>query len=149
MTDQETQELAALINTATASKAKKTRITRAQVVTEAKGWVTWTTKDGEERKSRKGALVIVDPSGPKMRRIGEKTHRVSVAHYQKVVANSGHTSLDCGDAIAQRLRGMALDDLYAEAAKVLAEDEKALRARYAKLNPGMQRMNLGNRMRAA
>ncbi|OPZ77052.1 MAG: hypothetical protein BWY79_01332 [Actinobacteria bacterium ADurb.Bin444] len=60
----------------------------------------------------------------------------------------GHVSVDNGDALAQRLRGAALDAVYAEAAKVLETPEKELRAKYAHLNAGMQRMNLGNRIRA-
>ena len=48
---------------------------------------------------------------------------------------------DCG--------GFTLDEVYKLAAKELKESEKDLRARYRHLNPGMQRMNLGNRMRAA
>lgn len=147
MTEQETAELAALVS---ASKPKaKTRILADQIVGQTKGWVTWMTEDGEERKSRPSALLIVDPATAKYRRIGAKEHRVSVAHYSKTVANSGHSSLDCGDGIAARLRGMALEDVYEEAAKVLAVDVAELKTRYAKLNPGMQRMNLGNRMRAA
>ena len=58
-------------------------------------------------------------------------------------------TLDIGDATAKRLRGFTLDEVYKLAAKELKESEKDLRARYRHLNPGMQRMNLGNRMRAA
>lgn len=61
----------------------------------------------------------------------------------------GHVSVHNGDAIAVKLLGKDLDTVYAAAAKALKEDEADLRAKYAHLNPGMQRMNLGNRMRAA
>jgi len=55
---------------------------------------------------------------------------------------------DRGDEIAVMLRvADSLDDLYAIAAKYLGVTEKELRAKYGKLNPGMQRMNCGNRMR--
>ena len=61
----------------------------------------------------------------------------------------GHVSVDCADAIATKLRGKTLDDVYAFAAKALGETEKELFAKYKHLNVGMQRMNLGNRVRAA
>lgn len=66
----------------------------------------------------------------------------------------GHTSVDNNDKLAQKLRGKDLDSVYAEAAKVLTDDDgnklsvQALKKQYGKLNVGMQRMNLGNRMRA-
>lgn len=61
----------------------------------------------------------------------------------------GHVSVDRDDELAKKLRGLPIDAVYKEASKVLKEDEKALRGKYAHLNVGMQRMNLGNRMRAA
>ena len=60
----------------------------------------------------------------------------------------GHTSIDNNDKLAQKLRGASIDDVYKQAAKVLEETEKDLRKKYGHLNVGMQRMNLGNRMRA-
>lgn len=60
---------------------------------------------------------------------------------------SGNVSVDNGDDLAKSLRGATLDAVYAKAAEVLEVPEKELRAKYAKLNVGMQRMNLGNRMR--
>jgi colicin import membrane protein len=68
---------------------------------------------------------------------------------KEVKTAGGNASVDCNDATAERLRGMALDAVYKEAAKTLKEAEADLRKRYAHLNPGMQRMNLGNRIRAA
>lgn len=61
----------------------------------------------------------------------------------------GNPSVDNGDALAEALRGADLDAVYAQAAKVLGVPVADLRTKYAGLNPGMQRMNLGNRMRAA
>ena len=69
--------------------------------------------------------------------------------YVKTKAASGNTSLDCADDVAKQLRGKELDAIYKLAAKTLGETEKALRARYGRLNVGMQRMNLGNRLRRA
>lgn len=61
----------------------------------------------------------------------------------------GHASVDSDDELAQKLRGLSIDEVYKHAAAVLKEPEADLRAKYAHLNVGMQRMNLGNRMRAA
>ena len=60
---------------------------------------------------------------------------------------SGAASIDNGDEVAEMLRGMDLDATYAKASKVLELPEADLRAKYAHLNLGMQRMNLGNRIR--
>jgi hypothetical protein len=59
----------------------------------------------------------------------------------------GNVSVDSGDELAQELRGATLEAVYQRAARALGVTEAALRAKYAHLNPGMQRMNLGNRMR--
>jgi hypothetical protein len=61
----------------------------------------------------------------------------------------GNVSVDSGDELAQELRGANLEAVYQRAARALGVTEAALRAKYAHLNPGMQRMNLGNRMRGA
>lgn len=61
----------------------------------------------------------------------------------------GHASVDSNDDLAQKLRGLSIDEVYKHAADVLKEPEADLRAKYAHLNVGMQRMNMGNRMRAA
>lgn len=58
-------------------------------------------------------------------------------------------SYDNGDEIAHFLRSRALIDVYVSAACLLREDFVLLRQRYAHLNPGQQRMNLGNRIRGA
>lgn len=58
-------------------------------------------------------------------------------------------SYDNGDEIAQFLRTRDLIDVYVSAACLLREDVVLLRQRYAHLNPGQQRMNLGNRIRGA
>lgn len=62
---------------------------------------------------------------------------------------SGRPSVDAGDRVATNLRGKGLDEVYEIAAQVLEESAASLQSRYEHLNPGMQRMNLGNRIRAA
>ena len=58
-------------------------------------------------------------------------------------------ALDCGDEVASKMRAMTIDEVFTFAAKTCKTDEKALRAKYAGLNLGMQRMNLGNLVRKA
>ncbi len=60
---------------------------------------------------------------------------------------SGHKVIDCDDAVAQMLRGKTLDEAYKLASKYTGESMKALKARYGRLNLGMVRMNLSNRIR--
>lgn len=62
---------------------------------------------------------------------------------------SGRRTIDCADEVGVALRGMDLDQVYATAALNLEVSEASLRAQYGHLNPGMQRMNLGNRIRGA
>lgn len=51
------------------------------------------------------------------------------------------------DELTKELRGMDLAEIYPLAAERLGVPEEALRAAYGHMNPGMQRMNLGNRIR--
>ena len=88
------------------------------------------------KKASNGALI---------RTVAGREHDIS--GYEKVKNASGHTSYDNGDDVATKLRGKTLDEVYAHAAKTLKEPEKDLRSKYKHLNPGMQRMSLGNRLR--
>lgn len=66
---------------------------------------------------------------------------------RKERAKSGER--DVGDEVAVKLRGAgSLDDVYRVGAEYLGVPEEELRAKYGHLNPGQQRMNIGNRMRA-
>lgn len=60
---------------------------------------------------------------------------------------SGNVSVHCGDAVAKKFLGKTLDEIYPIVAKAAEENEKDLRKKYAHLNVGMQRMNLGNKLR--
>jgi len=72
----------------------------------------------------------------------------------KAKTAGGNTTIDNADALAEKLRGKDIKDVYEMAAKVITDEDgnkltvNQLRAKYGKLNVGMQRMNLGNRMRA-
>jgi len=73
----------------------------------------------------------------------------------KVKTGSGKSyAIDNNDDLASELRGMGLEDVYKLAVERLAEQGEEvtveqLQERYGNLNPGMQRMNLGNRIRGA
>ena len=56
---------------------------------------------------------------------------------------------DVGDGIATMLRGAApMEDCYKAGARYLGVNVLELKSKYGHLNPGQQRMNVGNRMRA-
>lgn len=56
---------------------------------------------------------------------------------------------DAGDEIATLLRKCgSLEEVYTAASEYLSEGVATLHTKYDKLNPGQQRMVLGNRMRA-
>lgn len=84
-------------------------------------------------------------NGSSIRTVAGREYDVS--NYEKVRNASGAQSLDCGDDTAQALRGKDLESVYAAVAKKLKVPEKELRDKYKHLNPGMQRMSLGNRLR--
>lgn len=137
-----------------ASKRKTYTVpSRDSIKAQAKGWLTIELSDGSTVKARERDVRFADEGGLKNRRIGNRRYDCS-SYVRKVngranVSASGNATMDNGDALAKSLRGLELDDVYAQASKVLGESQAALRAKYEHLNPGMQRMNLGNRMRAA
>jgi len=108
-------------------------------------------------KKRRKTVVDLTGSKPSGRRIGSNPI-VHFDRYQSHKTAGGNISYDCGDPIAVKLRDMSLDEVYRECARVLknsgrekgtiGEIEKGLRERYGHLNAGMQRMNLGNKIRA-
>lgn len=122
----------------TKGKASKKAPTKAKASKKAKG----KGKKADAGSTAKGPQVL--------RQYAPKYHKDT----EKKTAG-GHVSIDNDDRVAKVLRGATLDEVYERAAKVLQDKDgkpftvKALKAKYAHLNSGMQRMNLGNRMRAA
>lgn len=74
---------------------------------------------------------------------------VDRSKYQKSKTAKGKPSLNNGDRVATALAGVDVGAVYTIAAKVLDEDILSLTEKYGHLNSGMQRMALGNRIRAA
>jgi transcription initiation factor TFIIIB Brf1 subunit/transcription initiation factor TFIIB len=59
----------------------------------------------------------------------------------------GNRTIDVNDKVAKMLRGTDPLEMYQIAAEVLKVSARTLKRDYKHLNIGMQRMNLGNRMR--
>lgn len=66
-------------------------------------------------------------------------------HRQKDTA--GKTHLDIADYVANQLREMGLDEVYQLVVDLGISKAEELRSNYSNLNNGMQRMNLGNKIR--
>lgn len=135
-----------------ASKRKTFTVKPEQIKANAKGWLTLELSDGSTVKARKRDVRVIE-GGIHNRRVGDRRYDCS-GYVRKVGGKalksaSGNATMDNGDDVAKQLRGLDLEDVYAAAAKLLGESKTSLVQRYAHLNPGMQRMNLGNRMRAA
>lgn len=140
------------------------------------GWTTVRDQAGTEKKVRNGALTepveITAPTTAKL--VKAKAEKVAKAPRAKKPLNErlngvveslylqfyqGYTatrkdgtqvrSMDKGDSVAQSLRGLSMDEVYKQAAKITHIGVADLTSRFAHLNPGMQRMNLGNMIRKA
>lgn len=96
------------------------------------------------KKKAKAAKKSTGGNGS-VRTIGGKAFDLS--KYDKVKAPGGGVSYNNGDQVATMLHGKDLDAVYKLVAQKTKVDEKELRSKYKSLNVGMQRMNLGNRLR--
>jgi hypothetical protein len=143
----------------------------------SKGWVTYKDDEGtrkariakdEPAKAAKGKAKAKSAKGKRRsagneeeeasRKIGQSPVR-QFAEYERVTLSDGRVTFDSGDKVAKELRGLDISDVYKETARALkaakleegtiASITESLEARYSHLNLGMQRMNLGNRIRGA
>lgn len=115
----------------------------------AKGWATVDVGDGNTIKARVGDLSTPVEVKTGYVKSGKLVYLREAYVKHDVKTPSGRKAFDTNDKIAAKLRGLGLDQAYAEAAIWCDIPEAELRAKYGHLNPGMQRMNLGNKMRAA
>lgn len=74
---------------------------------------------------------------------------IDTESYKKERNANGQLTHHNGDIVASNLVHLKLDETYEVAAALLEVPEAELREKYAKLNLGQQRMNLGNRIRGA
>lgn len=148
--------------------------TIAELVEVKGSWVTIKV-EGEERKVRKGQVAWDDDAEPDQEAVNalledldeedEDTRRGDVfprgirETYAKGKLESGKSFIDSGDPLAVELRGSDLMTVAKRAEQVLGERsaqgwidfytvDREAEGKKA-LNPGMVRMNLGNRIRAA
>ena len=110
------------------------------------------THRGEEQvgRNRESFFVHADllTLAPVLNTVAELTGKTSKASVDRTAMRKAGRH-DIGDEVAKLLREAGgLDGVYRVAAKYLVEREETLRKKYGHLNPGQQRMNLGNRMRA-
>jgi hypothetical protein len=157
-------------------RAKGAEFELAELVEVKGGWAT--IRVGEETlKVRKGQVALSDDGNPDESVLADlltdadaefddegPVHRGDVfpegirERYIKSQVG-GKTVIDCGDDLAEQLRGMSLDEVALRAQQILGQRTAAgwialyTTDREAEgknpLNPGMVRMNLGNRIRAA
>lgn len=101
------------------------------------------------KKARKGVKTTrpLPTANIVERHIGDT--KADVSDYVRHKTAAGNVSLHNGDSVAKKLAGKDINDVYAAAAKALDVTQTSLKSRYAHLNLGMQRMNLGNLIRGA
>jgi hypothetical protein len=80
---------------------------------------------------------------------GKTRIAIPTENYVSAKSASGSKSKHNGDVVATALAGQDIDAVYGIAGEMLDTDVDALREKYAHLNVGQQRMNLGNRIRGA
>lgn len=92
-------------------------------------------------------VVVCMPKGGK-RSMSETLQRYRQG-YESTTSYSGVKSLNNGDDVAHFLDGMSPTEVLQAAERILGFEDGELQAKYAHLNAGQQRMNGGNRIRAA
>lgn len=73
----------------------------------------------------------------------------NLENYVKGVSGSGKRTMRSKDVVAEALDGFTVEETYRVAAEMTDTPAKELQTKYGHLNVGMQRMNLGNRIRGA
>lgn len=69
--------------------------------------------------------------------------------YEDTVSYTNRMSKHNGDKVAKLLQGLTPQQVMEAAERLLGLEEGELVAKYNSLNPGQQRMNAGNRIRAS
>ena len=131
------------------------------VISIASGWATVKLDiDGTTAKARIGNLIasaareekapVVRVTREKLPLDQRKNGQVSakyLSRYHRHNLGDGVMVVDNGDRVATELRGLELGEVYVCVAETTGATLNDLSQRYAGLNPGQQRMNLGNRLR--
>lgn len=112
----------------------------------SKGW--YAADDGRRFRAKRivgMADAMEEAEGRRMAQILRKYAQT----YEPSISASGRKSLNSGDDVAHLLAGMEPVQTIQVAERVLGMEAGTLLARYEHLNRGQQRMNAGNRIRAA
>lgn len=105
-----------------------------------------------QTKAAKAAAAAATPADAPTRKEKRSMAATLRKHRSKYVHTDGYAglSINCGDDVADQLKMCEPQRVVRIAEKVLPNIKAGeLTQRYAKLNPGQQRMNAGNRIRAA
>lgn len=107
-------------------------------------------KSVQTRKADKKAVVKKQSDGDSAATQGVVL-KPDLSRYEVGLAKtvSGRRTVDINDNVAASMRGASIQEAYEIASKILNQPVPDLLGEYKHLNLGMQRMNLGNRCRAA
>jgi len=102
------------------------------------------------RKTKKQAAapVAAEEETKVVRNMSETLQKYR-KNYKASHSATGRASLNVGDLVAKGLEGKTPEQVVALAEKLLGLKAGELWSKYERLNPGQQRMNAGNRIRAA
>lgn len=133
--------------------------------TKDRGWSYVQFADGMERNVRTNELEVIEEEiqeftyeqalaleesfelTPGLRTCGNTQYDPN--RYVKTKSLNGNYTLNNGDLIAREWAALTLEEIYDVSSIALGENVEVLKAKYNHLNVGMQRMCLGNRVRAA
>lgn len=107
------------------------------------------TKPTPPVREARPAHFVSEVAPGKIAKIASTAFNLDKYFVSDIKTPTGRRTIDCADEVAQGLRGADIDTVYAQAAETLEIAEADLRSQYGHLNIGMQRMNLGNRIRGA
>lgn len=103
-------------------------------------------KPAKAEKPKREPKAKKDDANAESRLVNPDLTRYTVS---EVKTASGRKAIDIADPVAKQLRGLDLSDVYRAASEATGESMAGLHRKYDHLNPGMQRMNLGNLIRGA
>lgn len=110
------------------------------------------TATGVKAEGKKATKVKAEgKKATKVKAEGKKLINPDLTRYVTVVVGEGKdkiSHIDIDDLVARELRTHSLEEVYRVASLFSGKSQKELRERYGSLNSGMQRMNLGNRIRS-
>lgn len=122
----------------------------AEVIAHTRGWYTVRDVDGREFKARaKNLTEATERPQEGDERSLKVQMREARQRYERTTNYAGERSMDSGDDVACLLRGLEPIEACMLADRVLDVEDGHHMRRYGHLNPGQQRMNAGNRIRAA